>query len=377
MEDENVCCKQPSPCPRPHKGLQVGRCARLGHCLPSLYKSVHAFQGRPIARESEIRLHERQGALYGCVVYLGCLTELRDLHVAILCQRLQQIKQEDARGTLAETLRQYLACSCQTLQRQSHATYAYTGLMTIVDGESVDLPTPSGPMRTHIFRPSAKGRYPALVLYSEIFQITAPIRRMAAFFAGHGYVVACPEVYHEFEPAGTVLAYDQPGSDRGNELKYRKHVAAYDADARAVVDHLTARPDTTTAVGSLGICLGGHLAFRTGFDKRVRATVCFYATDLHKGSLGRGDDSLLRAAEVRGELMMIWGRQDPHVPLEGRMTILERLNASDVRLNWLEVNGAHAFLRDEGVRYDPELAHTLYGHVLALFHRCLTTDQPD
>ncbi len=224
-------------------------------------------------------------------------------------------------------------------------------------------------------RPSGPGRYPAIALYSEIFQITAPIRRMAAFFAGHGYVVACPEIYHEFEPAGTVLAYDQAGSDRGNELKYRKTVAAYDADARVVLDHLTSRVDTTGAVGSLGICLGGHLAFRAGFDPRVKATICFYATDLHKASLGHGDDSLERAADLEGELMMIWGRQDPHVPVEGRMQILNRLNAVGTRLSWHEVNGAHAFLRDEGSRYDPELAHTLYALVLALLHRRLAVGQ--
>ena len=209
----------------------------------------------------------------------------------------------------------------------------YTDPMTIVE-ETVTLDTATGAMRTHILRPSASGRYPALVLYSEIFQMTAPIRRAAAFLAGHGYVVACPEVYHEFEPAGTVLAYDQAGSDRGNALKYQKTVSAYDTDARAVLDHLESRADTTGALGSMGICLGGHLAFRAGFDKRVKATVCFYATDLHKASLGDGDDSLKRAADLRGELMMIWGRQDPHVPLEGRMKILERLNEVGVVLNW-------------------------------------------
>jgi carboxymethylenebutenolidase len=247
--------------------------------------------------------------------------------------------------------------------------------MTILDGEAVTLETPSGPMRTHILRPAPSGRYPALVLYSEIFQITNPIRRTAAFFAGHGYVVACPEVYHEFEPAGTVLAYDQAGSDRGNELKYRKPVEAYDADAGVVIDHLCSRTDTTGAVGSLGICLGGHLAFRAGFDSRVKATVCFYATDLHKASLGHGDDSLDRAGDLRGELMMIWGRQDPHVPVEGRMKILERLNALGTTLSWHEVNGAHAFLRDEGVRYDPELAQGLYSLVLAFLHRRLAVGQ--
>ena len=64
--------------------------------------------------------------------------------------------------------------------------------MTIKDNEHVDLPTPNGPMRTYIFRPTAAGKYPGLVLFSEIFQVTGPIRRTAALLAGHGFVVAVP-----------------------------------------------------------------------------------------------------------------------------------------------------------------------------------------
>jgi carboxymethylenebutenolidase len=107
--------------------------------------------------------------------------------------------------------------------------------MIIINDEHVTLDTPSGPMRTHIVRPAAPGRYPGIIFYSEIFQITAPIRRTAAMLAGHGYIVAMPEIYHEYEPAGTILGYDQAGSDRGNVLKTTKEVAAYDADARVVL----------------------------------------------------------------------------------------------------------------------------------------------
>lgn len=243
--------------------------------------------------------------------------------------------------------------------------------MIVTDNEHVDLATPTGPMRTHIIRPTAPGQYPGIVFYSEIFQITAPVRRTAAMLAGHGIIVALPEVYHEYEPAGTVLAYDQAGSDRGNQLKYTKPVNAHDADARAVLDHLRSRPDCTGKLGAFGICLGGHLAFRAALQPDVLATACFYATDLHKASLGHGDDSLARAADIRGELLMMWGRQDPHIPTEGRMTVLNRLNEAGTRLTWLEVNGAHAFMRDEGPRYDPELARLLYPFVISLFHRKL------
>ena len=108
--------------------------------------------------------------------------------------------------------------------------------MILKDDETVDLPTPSGLMRTCVFRPMAEGRYPGLVLFSEIFQVTGPIRRTAALLAGSGYVVAVPEIYHDLEPAGTVLPYDTAGADRGNAHKTTKELASYDADARAALD---------------------------------------------------------------------------------------------------------------------------------------------
>ncbi|HVQ31592.1 MAG TPA: dienelactone hydrolase family protein, partial [Vicinamibacteria bacterium] len=161
----------------------------------------------------------------------------------------------------------------------------------ILQDESVDLSTPSGSMRTYAYRPVAPGRYPGLLLFSEIFQQTGPIKRMAALLAGHGFVVAVPEIFHELEAPGTVLAYDQAGADRGNQDKVGKPVSAYDADARAVIAHLASHPACTGRLGAVGICIGGHLAFRAAMNAEVRAGACFYATDIHKGSLGReGDD---------------------------------------------------------------------------------------
>jgi len=173
----------------------------------------------------------------------------------------------------------------------------------IVQEEHIDLATPSGPMRTYVVRPVARGRYPGLVLFSEIFQRTGPIRRTAAIMAGHGFVVAVPEIFHELEPAGAELAYDQAGADRGNADKIGKPVSAYDADARAVLDHLRGSPHTTGKLGAMGICIGGHLAFRASMNREVLAGACFYPTDIHKGSLGLGgDDSLARAGEIKGEI---------------------------------------------------------------------------
>src|SRR5258708_2696581 len=202
--------------------------------------------------------------------------------------------------------------------------------MVIREMETVEIATPTGPMRTYVFRPMAEGRYPGILMYSEIFQVTGPIRRTAALLAGHGFIVAVPEIYHELEPAASVLPYDQAGADRGNAHKTTKELSSYDADSRAVLDYLKSHPRCTGKLGALGICIGGHLSFRAAMNPDVLAAVCFYATDIHKRGLAKGmkDNSLDRIPEIKGELLMIWGRQDPHVPLEGRVKIHAALEAA-------------------------------------------------
>jgi carboxymethylenebutenolidase len=249
--------------------------------------------------------------------------------------------------------------------------------MIIRSDETADIQTPAGMMRVHLFRPAAQGRYPGLLFFSEIYQVTAPIRRLAALMAGLGYVVAVPEVYHEYEPAGTVLAYDAAGTERGNKLKTTKVVASFDNDAACALTFLEDHPSCTGRLATMGVCLGGHLAYRAALDPRVRSAVCFYATDIHSASLGAGkaDDSLARMADLKAETLFVWGRQDPHVPFEGREIIRARLEAVGANYEWHEVNGQHAFLRDEGPRYDPALFLQAISWTRDLFHRTLyTTD---
>ncbi len=252
----------------------------------------------------------------------------------------------------------------------------HTVRMIIRSDEIEDVPTrDGGAMRLHLFRPAVPGRFPGVLFFSEIYQVTDPIRRLAAMIAGQGYVVAVPEVYHEYEPASTVLRYDTAGTDRGNALKTTKPLAAFDADARAGLAFLRGHPSCSGRLATFGVCLGGHLAYRAALDPSVAAAALFYPTDIHSGTLGAGqqDDSLARMDELEAETLFVFGREDPHVPFAGRQTIRERLEAVGARYEWHEVNAAHAFLRDEGPRYDPALFLQSIGWTLALFQRTLGT----
>lgn len=227
--------------------------------------------------------------------------------------------------------------------------------MLVCEDGFVDIDTPTGPMRTYVYRPkpSVEGipeKHPGIVLYSEIFQQTKPVARTAIILAGHGFVVYVPEVYHELLPIGTVLSYTPEDSAKGNACKTDKELSSYDGDFKAAVDHLTASPHCTGAVGVAGMCLGGGLAFRAAIVcPSVKCCVAWYPTDLHKAGLSKtGDDSLKRCAEAKGcRFLMLFGTADPHIPREGRRQIEDAMAAAELKYEWHEFTGAHAFLRDE------------------------------
>lgn len=244
--------------------------------------------------------------------------------------------------------------------------------MNIIE-ESASLATPTGKMRCAILRPIRTGSYPCLIMYSEIFQLTGPIMRSAAIMAGHGFIVVLPEVYHENLPEGAVLGYDDEGKEIGNQLKLDTPIKSYDNGVMSIIEYMSNQGYCSKRFGSIGFCLGGHLAFRAGFHPSIEASACFYATDIHSASLGRAGecDTFTRINELNGELMMIWGRQDPHVPQQGRTKIYNELSRLNINYTWHEFNAVHAFMRDEGDRYNPSLAQDCYGLVIGMFNRVL------
>ncbi|KAI9445176.1 dienelactone hydrolase [Lactarius indigo] len=251
-----------------------------------------------------------------------------------------------------------------------------------------DVPTKLGkdgrPIRIFVISPKIpdypQAKFPGVVVFSEIYQVTGPVERFAGQIASHGYVVACPSSFHEFE-GPEAIPYDTEGTDRGNKYKVEKEVAAYDEDATLAIDLLTSLSNCNGRIASTGMCLGGHLAFRAAFDPRVLSTVCFFATDIHSATLGRGGDNSLtrvQAGELagRGELVMIFGKQDTHVPRAGRDVIRRVLEDANVPVSFLEVQAQHAFIRDESSkgRWDAALTRSLFSFMIEVFERTVGRD---
>jgi carboxymethylenebutenolidase len=242
----------------------------------------------------------------------------------------------------------------------------------IITTEQVDIPVGGSAMRTLIAAPKAAGKYPGILCYSDIFQLTGPMMRACARLAGYGYVVAAPEIYHRIEPPGSPIPFDDAGRERGLANAANTTVTEFDADCRAALDYLAAHQAVAQGkLGAAGFCIGGHLSFRAALQPDVKATVCFYGTGIHNGKLGKDADagSLQRAKEIQGELLLVWGELDPHIPPDGRAKIEAALSESGVNFSQRLYRAEHAFMRDEGPRYDPEATDQAFTEMIALYRR--------
>jgi carboxymethylenebutenolidase len=240
-----------------------------------------------------------------------------------------------------------------------------------VSEDEVRIAAPDCEIRSIMIRPVGDREWPAVLFYSDIFQLTESTLRTARRLASLGFAVCAPEIYPR-DLAGVALEFDDAGKAAGLAGAAGTTTAQFDSDRVAALDHLTARPDVGE-VYCVGFCIGGHLAFRAAFDERVAATVCFYPTGLQGGKLGGDADSgtLARAADVAGRMMVVFGSQDPHVPAEARLQIISTLyaaGAEDLDLH-VYAGGEHAFMRDIGARHDPDITDAALAEAVSFLAR--------
>lgn len=230
-----------------------------------------------------------------------------------------------------------------------------------------------GVLRLRVFVPvSGQGArtWPAVLAWSDIFQQTAPHVRLCTRLASRGFVVVSPELYGRFEPSGTVLRFEED-RDRALAAAGKLQLDWVDADLAATLAFARAHPQVDPQrLYAAGWCLGGHLAFRAAFAPDIRATACCYPTGLHSDTLGAAVGaaaSLAAAGSIRGELLLVWGARDPHIPAAGRQRIHAALATAGTSFRVRTYDAEHTFMRDEGPRWQPAAADAAFGELLALF----------
>ena len=202
----------------------------------------------------------------------------------------------------------------------------------IVRSEFRDLDTPTGPMRTHVYtpvHPTTARKYPGLLLYSEIFQQTAPDRAAVRPARQPWLRRDVARDLSRARAAGYRARLRRRRQGQGEPLQARDEAVRLRRRRQGGPDRAARASRVQRADRD-----GGILHRR---PSRRSAPPCCRTSwpapassrpTSTRGTLGEGKnaDTLARIGEIKGELVMIWGRQDPHIPGEGRRRSTEALD---------------------------------------------------
>ena len=139
-----------------------------------------------------------------------------------------------------------------------------------VTEKDVDIKTPDGTCDAAVFHPQGKGKWPAVLIWTDIGGLRPAFRDMGRRLAAQGYVVLVPNPFYRKGRAPAVtegLDFSRP-DDRPKFMALAGSIGAQNAaegDAKALLVWLDAQPqvDRKKKAGTQGYCMGGPLVYRT------------------------------------------------------------------------------------------------------------------
>ncbi|HJQ21021.1 MAG TPA: dienelactone hydrolase family protein [Gemmatimonadaceae bacterium] len=194
-------------------------------------------------------------------------------------------------------------------------------------------------MRAFVARPRARGNGAGLLLFQEALGVNAQLRRVAERWAGEGYVVAAPELFHRVAPG-----YERSKLDMAELMPMIKTltVDGMVADARAAFDWMTKEKGVDAKrIAALGFCMGGRAAYLANSELPLAAAVSYYG-----GSIA--PNLLDRAAKLHGPHLFFWGGIDQGIPPEQRRAVADAVRAAGKKFVDVEFSDAnHGFFNEE------------------------------
>lgn len=236
----------------------------------------------------------------------------------------------------------------------------------------VQIPNGDLLLDAYLARPLGPGKYPAVLVFQEIFGVNHHIRDLTRRLAREGYVAIAPALYQRQAP-GFETGYTPADIEMGREYKNQTTAPELLSDAKAAIAYLQNLASVKgQAIGAIGFCFGGHVAYLVATLPEIRATASFYGAGITTLTPGGGDPTLSRTQEIQGTIHLFFGDQDASIPLEQVEQIQAELQKHQIDHQIFRYPDAeHGFFCDQRSSYHPEAAAAAWDQVKQLFQEKL------
>jgi carboxymethylenebutenolidase len=277
-------------------------------------------------------------------------------------------------------------------QRRSELSRRQFGVMTLgagvaaslprladaadTQGADVEIKTPDGVCDAYFVHP-AKGKYPGVLIWPDIFGLRPAFKDMATRLAESGYSVLVINPFYRIKRAPTAPEHpdfnDPPTRDSLMKLMQSLTPATAVTDAKAFVAYIDAQPsvDKKRKIGTTGYCMGGPFVFRTAasFPERVGAGATF-----HGGGLvtDKPDSPHLLIPQMKAHFLIAIAENDDQKQPEAKNVLRDAFAKANLPAEIEVYAGAqHGWCPPDSAVYNHDQAEKAWSRLLVLLSSSL------
>jgi carboxymethylenebutenolidase len=209
----------------------------------------------------------------------------------------------------------------------------------------------------------ASGYGPGVVVLQEIFGVNQFMRDVCDWYAAHGFVAICPDLFWRQERGVDMSDKSEGEWKKAFELYQGLDEAKAVQDSAAAMEFLRQHPACNGRVGAVGFCLGGNLAWLLSVRFKPECAVGYYGVSIEK--------SLGEAKNLSSPVMFHVAGADQFCPPEAQAQIHAALDPNPLVTVHDYPDQGHAFGRAGGAHYDARAAEIADLRTLEFFVRHL------
>jgi carboxymethylenebutenolidase len=244
--------------------------------------------------------------------------------------------------------------------------------------KDVNVTMETGVSDSALFYPEGKGKWPAVLVWTDILGLRPVFREMGRRLAAEGYVVLVPNPFYRNARAPVVdgsFDFSKP-EDRARVMPMAAALTA-DAnisDAKAYVAFLDAQPQTNKKkkMGVQGYCMGGPLTFRTA---AIAADRVGAAATFHGGGLvtDKPDSPYLMIPKMKAEVLCAVAANDDQREPTAKDKLKEAFAAAHLKATVEVYEGCnHGWTVRGSQVYNEAGAERAWAELTALYKRNLS-----
>ena len=240
----------------------------------------------------------------------------------------------------------------------------------------VEIKTPDGTCDAYLVHP-VKGKYPAVLIWPDIFGLRPAFKQMGKRLAESGYTVLVINPFYRTQKAPTAPEhpdFSDPATRQGlMSLAGTLSPATALTDATAFVAYLDGQPsvDKKRKMGTTGYCMGGPFVFRTAAaaPDRVGAGATFHGGGL---ATDKPESPHLLIPKMKAHFLIAIAENDDQKEPEVKNILRDSFAKAHLPAE-IEVYAGtkHGWGPPDSAVYNAEQAEKAWGRMMVLFKTAL------